>query len=100
MATRSLDDTGAESAFRRTLSVSAAPAQVPENRVEDREHGAAHAVLVHPGGFPSGQRGQTVNLMAQPSQVRILLSPPTSDPPQQMAFQLTVPRRAASLRAG
>ncbi len=28
------------------------------------------------GRFPSGQRGQTVNLMAQPSQVRILLSPP------------------------
>ena len=31
----------------------------------------------HPGGFPSGQRGQTVNLMASPSQVRILLPPPT-----------------------
>ena len=29
------------------------------------------------GRFPSGQRGQTVNLMAQPSQVRILLSPPS-----------------------
>ena len=27
------------------------------------------------GGFPSGQRGQTVNLMAQPSQVRILHPP-------------------------
>ena len=27
------------------------------------------------GGFPSGQRGQTVNLMAMPSQVRILHSP-------------------------
>ena len=27
-------------------------------------------------GFPSGQRGQTVNLLAQPSKVRILLSPP------------------------
>jgi hypothetical protein len=26
-------------------------------------------------GFPSGQRGQTVNLVAQPSQVRILLPP-------------------------
>lgn len=30
------------------------------------------------GEFPSGQRGQTVNLMAQPSQVRILLPPPAS----------------------
>ncbi len=27
------------------------------------------------GGFPSGQRGQTVNLMALPSQVRILHPP-------------------------
>src|SRR5438309_7996890 len=27
------------------------------------------------GGYPSGQRGQTVNLVAQPSQVRILLHP-------------------------
>ena len=28
-----------------------------------------------PGGYPSGQRGQTVNLVALPSQVRILLHP-------------------------
>ena len=27
--------------------------------------------------FPSGQRGRTVNPLAQPSQVRILLSPPS-----------------------
>ena len=27
------------------------------------------------GGFPSGQRGQTVNLLALPSKVRILLHP-------------------------
>ena len=27
------------------------------------------------GGFPSGQRGQTVNLLALPSKVRILLRP-------------------------
>ena len=32
------------------------------------------------GRFPSGQRGQTVNLMAMPSQVRILFPPPTSTP--------------------
>ena len=31
------------------------------------------------GGFPSGQRGQTVNLMALPSQVRILY-PPIDEP--------------------
>ena len=30
-----------------------------------------------PARFPSGQRGRTVNPLAQPSQVRILLSPPT-----------------------
>ncbi len=29
-----------------------------------------------PEGFPSGQRGQTVNLLAQPSEVRILPPPP------------------------
>ena len=28
------------------------------------------------GGFPSGQRGQTVNLLALPSKVRIHLFPP------------------------
>ena len=36
------------------------------------------------GGFPSGQRGQTVNLMATPSQVRIL-SPPPSFPPSHVS---------------
>ena len=30
------------------------------------------------GRFPSGQRGQTVNLLVPPSQVRILLSPPSA----------------------
>ncbi len=32
-------------------------------------------VSVHQGGFPSGQRGQTVNLLAKPSEVRILPPP-------------------------
>ena len=31
--------------------------------------------VFHMGGFPSGQRGQTVNLLAMPSKVRILLRP-------------------------
>ena len=31
--------------------------------------------VAHKGGFPSGQRGQTVNLLAMPSKVRILLRP-------------------------
>ena len=30
---------------------------------------------IHMGRFPSGQRGQTVNLLATPSKVRILLYP-------------------------
>jgi hypothetical protein len=34
------------------------------------------------GRFPSGQRGQTVNLLAQPSAVRIRLSPPTLRAPR------------------
>ena len=38
-----------------------------------------HAVTT--GGFPSGQRGQTVNLMATPSQVRILFLPPPRPAP-------------------
>ena len=32
-------------------------------------------VISYMGGFPSGQRGQTVNLLALPSKVRILLRP-------------------------
>ena len=38
------------------------------------------AVAAYTGGFPSGQRGQTVNLMATPSQVRILSPPPVLPP--------------------
>jgi hypothetical protein len=38
-------------------------------------------------GFPSGQRGQTVNLLAQPSEVQILPPPPEA---------LTVTRAAAN----
>ena len=37
------------------------------------------------GGFPSGQRGQTVNLMALPSKVRIL------HPPFGIAVGVTAP---------
>jgi hypothetical protein len=32
--------------------------------------------LLFQEGFPSGQRGQTVNLLAPPSEVRILPPPP------------------------
>ena len=44
----------------RIVSVNSEPTNVPDNAE---------------GSFPSGQRGQTVNLMALPSQVRILHSP-------------------------
>ena len=37
--------------------------------------GVTWGVCVNLGRYPSGQRGQTVNLLAKPSQVRILLSP-------------------------
>ena len=45
-----------------------------DNRMVFREnmHFASDVFL---GGFPSGQRDQTVNLTAQPSQVRILPPP-------------------------
>ncbi len=35
--------------------------------------------VIVPGGYPSGQRGQTVNLMAMPSKVRILHPPVRND---------------------
>ena len=38
------------------------------------------------GEFPSGQRGQTVNLMVLPSQVRILLPPPFPSLPFEASF--------------
>ena len=39
-------------------------------------------------GFPSGQRGQTVNLLATPSKVRILLHPFSHADVAQLAEQL------------
>ena len=36
----------------------------------------AYSVSFRKVGYPSGQRGQTVNLLALPSQVRILFLPP------------------------
>ena len=42
-------------------------------------------------GFPSGQRGQTVNLLAQPSVVRIHPSPPSEyGPLAQLVEHLTL----------
>ena len=55
---------------------------------------------VHPAGYPSGQRGQTVNLMAMPSQVRILFPPPPSTPvtPSRPAVTPTRASRSAQSR--
>lgn len=39
--------------------------------------GATPLSKMNSEGFPSGQRGQTVNLLAKPSEVRILPPPPT-----------------------
>ncbi len=56
-------------------SVVRAPAVCGAARMSAPLH---RARVFRAGEFPSGQRGQTVNLMAQPSQVRILLPPPAS----------------------
>ncbi len=56
-------------------SVVRAPAGCGVTRLSVSLH---QARVIRAGEFPSGQRGQTVNLMAQPSQVRILLPPPAS----------------------
>ena len=42
-------------------------------KVENRKE--LHPFIGFMDGFPSGQRGQTVNLLAPPSKVRILLHP-------------------------
>ena len=60
------------------LDALAAP---PLRRASPSKNGRSRAKIDRPaqstGGFPSGQRGQTVNLMALPSQVRILFPPPS-----------------------
>jgi hypothetical protein len=38
-----------------------------------------HHLIFFLGGYQSGQMGQTVNLLAQPSEVRILLPPQSGD---------------------
>ena len=45
----------------------------------------------HMDGFPSGQRGQTVNLLAMPSKVRILLHPLYSKLPGIFAWEFFIP---------
>ena len=47
-------------------------------------------------GYPSGQRGQTVNLLAKPSKVRILLPPPCRGMEQLVARRAHNPKVAGS----
>ena len=47
-------------------------------------------------GYPSGQRGQTVNLLATPSKVRILLPPPYRGMEQLVARRAHNPKVAGS----
>ena len=65
-----------------TLTASSAGARPTVLEVERERRSARNAETYRsrgrsqkPGGYPSGQRGQTVNLVALPSQVRILLHP-------------------------
>ena len=64
------------------------------------ELGESHPLRVlissRQGGFPSGQRGQTVNLMAMPSQVRIL-HPPLSTPPREEQSKSELSQQLSSL---
>ena len=66
------------------------PTSLPATtKVFDRQAKPPDNTRFRSEGFPSGQRGQTVNLLAQPSKVRILPPPP--------GFRLA--RRADSLEA-
>ena len=47
-------------------------------------------------GYPSGQRGQTVNLLAKPSKVRILLPPPCRGMEQLVARRAHNPKVVGS----
>ena len=50
-------------------------AQLAEQLICNQQVIGSSPIIGFMGGFPSGQRGQTVNLLAPPSKVRILLHP-------------------------
>ena len=50
-------------------------AQLAEQLICNQQVTGSSPVVGFMGGFPSGQRGQTVNLLATLSKVRILLRP-------------------------
>ena len=50
-------------------------AQLAEQLICNQQVIGSSPIIGFLDGFPSGQRGQTVNLLAPPSKVRILLQP-------------------------
>ena len=50
-------------------------AQLAEQLICNQQVIGSSPIVGFMDGFPSGQRGQTVNLLAPPSKVRILLHP-------------------------
>ena len=50
-------------------------AQLAEQLICNQQVIGSSPIIGFLDGFPSGQRGQTVNLLAPPSKVRILLHP-------------------------
>ena len=50
-------------------------AQLAEQLICNQQVIGSSPIVGFMDGFPSGQRGQTVNLLASPSKVRILLHP-------------------------
>ena len=50
-------------------------AQLAEQLICNQQVIGSSPIIGSMDGFPSGQRGQTVNLLATPSKVRILLHP-------------------------
>ena len=67
---------GADPRTARILLVGLALRSGPTSEATLRAQPLFRRTCEESGGFPSGQRGQTVNLMATPSQVRILFPPP------------------------
>ncbi len=69
---------GADASITRASLCSPVNPQLAADESRRRDREGPDEGRTRAGRYSSGQRGQTVNLMAQPSQVRILLSPPSS----------------------
>ena len=58
------------------IDIYAGVAQSAEQLICNQQVAGSSPITSSKERFPSGQRGQTVNLLAQPSEVRFLPSPP------------------------